>query len=148
MGAAGRTLIGRGNNDMLRWCVRWCQRQGGTSHIAPPVMNSYIIKYEFISPVTYELLHMNSYVSDIHKMATDGGGGVVYGSNNWLTLSRLGKRLVSVLQYFTSDLRTIVCIRTQCCPTQHARQSDSEWSPCIGDSSDALTSSIAWVLLL
>jgi hypothetical protein len=35
------------------------------------------------------------------------------------------KRLVSVLQYFTSDLRTIVCIRTQCCPTQHARQSDS-----------------------
>ena len=41
-------------------------------------------------------------------MATDGGGGVVYGSNNWLSLSRLGKHLVSVLQYFTSDLRTIV----------------------------------------
>ena len=43
-----------------------------------------------------------------------------------LTLSRLGKRLLSVLQYFTSDLCTIICIRTQCCPTQHARQSDSE----------------------
>ena len=47
-------------------------------------MNSYIKKYEFISPVTYELLHMNSYVSDpyINKMATDGGGGVVNGSDN------------------------------------------------------------------
>ena len=47
-----------------------------------------------------------------------------------LTLSRLGMPLgcllESIAQYFTSDLRTIVCIRTQCCPTQHARQSDSE----------------------
>jgi hypothetical protein len=51
---------------------------------APPDMNSCIKKYEFISPVTYELLHMNSYVSDpyINKMATDGGGGVVNGSDN------------------------------------------------------------------
>ena len=31
-------------------------------------MNSYIIKYEFISPVTYELLHMNSYVSDLYML--------------------------------------------------------------------------------
>ena len=30
-------------------------------------LNSYIKKYEFISPVTYELLHMNSYVSDPYK---------------------------------------------------------------------------------
>ena len=52
---------------------------GGTSHIAPPDMNSYIKKYELISPVTYDFVHMNSYVSDryIKKMATDGGGGGV-----------------------------------------------------------------------
>jgi hypothetical protein len=51
---------------------------------SPTDMNSYIKKYEFISPVTYELLHMNSYVSDpsINKMATDGGDGVVDGSDN------------------------------------------------------------------
>ena len=42
------------------------QRDGGTSHIAPPDMNSYIKKYEFISPVTYKFIHMNSYVSDIN----------------------------------------------------------------------------------
>ena len=42
----------------------------------------------------------------------------------------------------SSDLRTIVFIRTQCCPAQLARQSDSEWSPCIGDSNDALTLSM------
>ncbi len=42
-------------------------------------MNSYIKKYELISPVTYDFVHMNSYVSDryIKKMATDGGGGGV-----------------------------------------------------------------------
>jgi len=61
-------LIGRGNNDMLCWCVRCCKRKGGTSHIAPPDMNSYLKKYKFISPVTYEFIHpalyMNSYVSD------------------------------------------------------------------------------------
>ena len=38
-----------------------------------------------------------------------------------LTLSHLGAPLVRLLQYFTSDLGTIVCIRRQCCPTQHAR---------------------------
>ena len=39
-------------------------------------MNSYVKKYEFISSVTYNFVHMNSYVSDwyIKKMATDGGG--------------------------------------------------------------------------
>ena len=44
-------------------------------------MNSYIKKYEFISPVTYDFVHMNSYVSDryIKKMATDRGGGGVGG---------------------------------------------------------------------
>jgi hypothetical protein len=47
-------------------------------------MNSYIKKYEFISPVTYEFIHpaqcMNSYVSNpCLEMATDGGGGVVDG---------------------------------------------------------------------
>jgi len=50
-------------------------------------MNSYIKKYEFIFPVTYEFIHpaqcMNSYVSDpclvYKKMATDRGGGVVGG---------------------------------------------------------------------
>jgi hypothetical protein len=46
-------------------------------------MNSYITKYEFISPVTYEFVHMNSYASDpclVYKiMATDGGGGEVDG---------------------------------------------------------------------
>ena len=56
-------------------------------------MNSYIEKYEFISPVTYEFLHMNSYVSDpclvYKKMATDRGDGAVDGvtvaiaSANW-----------------------------------------------------------------
>jgi hypothetical protein len=47
-------------------------------------MNSYVKKYEFISPVTNELLHMNSYVSDpyINKMATDEGGRAVDGSDN------------------------------------------------------------------
>jgi hypothetical protein len=63
--------------------VRCRQRDGGTSHIAPPDMNSYIIKYEFTSPVTYEFVHMNLYVSDpclvYKKMATDGGGGGVGG---------------------------------------------------------------------
>jgi hypothetical protein len=39
-------------------------KRGGTSHIAPPDMNSYIKKYEIISTVTYEFKHMNSYVSD------------------------------------------------------------------------------------
>ncbi len=59
--------------------VRCRQRDGGTSHIAPPDMNSYTKKYEFISPVTCDFVHMNSYVSDwyIKKMATDGGGGEV-----------------------------------------------------------------------
>ena len=40
-------------------------------------MNSYVKKYEFISSVTYNFVHMNSYVSYwyIKKMATDGGGG-------------------------------------------------------------------------
>ncbi len=42
-------------------------------------MNSYIKKYEFISTVTCEFVHMNSYVSNpclvYKKMATDGGGG-------------------------------------------------------------------------
>ncbi len=34
---------------------------GGTSHIAPPDMNSYIKKYEFIDPMTYEFIYrMNS----------------------------------------------------------------------------------------
>ena len=42
VGAAERTLMGRGNNDMLHWCVRCRQRDGGTSHIAPPDLNSYI----------------------------------------------------------------------------------------------------------
>jgi len=50
-------------------------------------MNSYIKKYEFIYPMTYEFVHlaqcMNSYVSDpclvYKKMATDGGGGGVGG---------------------------------------------------------------------
>ena len=44
-------------------------------------MNSYVKKYEFISSVTYNFVHMNSYVSDwyIIKMATDGGGAGVGG---------------------------------------------------------------------
>ena len=50
-------------------------------------MNSYIKKYEFIYPVTYEFIDpaqcMNSYVSDpclvYKKMATNGEGGVVGG---------------------------------------------------------------------
>ena len=33
-------------------CVSWWRSGGSTSHIAPPDMNSYIKKYEFISPVT------------------------------------------------------------------------------------------------
>jgi len=48
--------------------VKCHQRDGGSSHIAPPDMNSYIKKYEFMYPVTYESIHpaqcMNSYVSD------------------------------------------------------------------------------------
>jgi hypothetical protein len=66
-------------------------KRRGTSHIAPPDMNSYVKKYEFISSVTYNFVHMNSYVSGwyIKKMATDEGGGgvggvtqpVVWGSN-------------------------------------------------------------------
>ena len=64
-------------------CYRSEIRDGGTSHIAPPNMNSYIKKYEFISTVTCEFLHMNSYVSDpclvYKKMATDGGGEGVGG---------------------------------------------------------------------
>ncbi len=59
--------------------MRCLQRDGGTSHIAPPDMNSYIKKYGFISTVTCEFLHMNSYVSDpcfvYKKMATNGEGG-------------------------------------------------------------------------
>ena len=44
-------------------------------------MNSYIKKYDFISPVTYDFAHMNSYVSNryVKKMATDGGCGGVGG---------------------------------------------------------------------
>ncbi len=63
-------------------CTLAARARGGTSHIAPPNMNSYIKKYEFIYPVTYEFIHpyefiypmtyefihpakcMNSYVSD------------------------------------------------------------------------------------
>ncbi len=60
--------------------MRCYKRDGGTSHIAPPDMNSYIKKYALISTVTCEFVHMNSYVSDpclvYKKMATaDGGGG-------------------------------------------------------------------------
>ena len=33
------------------------QRDGGTSHIAPPDMNSYIKKYEFIYRETNEFIH-------------------------------------------------------------------------------------------
>jgi len=41
---------------------------------------------------------------------------------------------------FTSDLHTIIlCISTQCCPTQHAHQNDSKLNPCIRDSNDELT---------
>ncbi len=63
--------------------MRCQQRDGGTSHIAPLDMNSYIKKNEFISPVTYEFVHENSYVSDpclVHKkIATDRGDGGVGG---------------------------------------------------------------------
>ncbi len=55
-------------------------KRRGTSHIAPPYMNSYIKKYEFIYRVTYDFVHMNSYVSDCYKkMATDWGGRGVGG---------------------------------------------------------------------
>ncbi len=64
-------------------------RDGGTSHIAPPDMNSYIAKYEFINPETYEFIHLYEFIFPgdlslhayefifiqwyIQKMATDGG---------------------------------------------------------------------------
>ena len=36
-----------------------------------------------------------------------------------LTLSRLGSRLVVILQYFTTDLRTIVCAHWGCWPSSN-----------------------------
>jgi hypothetical protein len=86
VGAAGRGLVGAGGELGLRprnsHCALAARARGGTSHIAPPDMNSYIKKYEFIYPATYEFIHpyefiypvtyefihpakcMNSYVSD------------------------------------------------------------------------------------
>ena len=58
-------------------------KRGGTSHIAPPDMNSYIEKYEFIYPETYVFIHLYEFISPgdlsfharwyIKKLATDGG---------------------------------------------------------------------------
>ena len=36
---------------------------GGISHIAPPDMNSYIEKYEFIYPETYVFIHLYEFIS-------------------------------------------------------------------------------------
>ncbi len=35
---------------------------GGTSHIAPPDMNSYIKNYELILQVTYEFIHRYEFI--------------------------------------------------------------------------------------
>jgi hypothetical protein len=65
-----------------------------------------------------------------------------------------GITLRGPLQYFTSDIRTLVCTRRQYWPTQPALpvQSDSKWSSCIWDSNDASpwseVQSLIWLLLI
>ena len=56
--------------------MRCRQRDDGTSHIAPPDMNSYIEKYEFIYLETYEFIHLYEFISpcdlSFHAYVSDG----------------------------------------------------------------------------
>jgi hypothetical protein len=84
--------------------TRCRQREGGTSHIALPDMNSYIKKYEFISLVTYEFIHMNSHVSDpclvLKKWPLTEEAGLLS-----LLLSWRQRHYCSVLRGITSQSR-------------------------------------------
>jgi hypothetical protein len=99
--------------------VRCGQRDSGTSHIAPPYVNSYIEKYEFIYPETYELIHLYEFISP---------GDLSF--HAYLTFNRVGRRLrlvKRVADTLPASGRALVYCGLPCRPFSH-EQTTSHFS--------------------